>query len=142
MAEQELLKVLDLPKEGQAEKLPYYVQPKPWEHISSGSFTPSSCDPEYCEKCRKKLMTWQDEESECPVPDGISESLADLAFRLRNEVDIDLFWVGMIQVMNKAATKEQVYAGRGFVETNADWWWKYARPIHWIIAALIAKEQK
>lgn len=70
----------------------------------------------------------------------LDESLADLAFRLREEIDIDMFWVGMIQVMNKAATKKQIYPDVGLVETNADWWWKYAQPVHWIISSLIAKQ--
>lgn len=58
------------------------------------------------------------------------ESLADLAFRLRDEVVVnygDLIW-------HKATLKICGYMGK-----NSIWFKQYAKPIHWIIAALIAK---
>ena len=61
-------------------------------------------------------------------------SNADLAFRLRDEVKTEDFHNAIYEVMLK-------------VEGNDNWataFWGgcLAKPIHWIIAALIAKEQK
>ena len=67
------------------------------------------------------------------------ESNADLAFRLRDETDPVLFWNGMVQVMNKVATTGQIYTDIGVV-SNEGWWWQHSKPIHWVIAALIAEE--
>lgn len=129
-----LLFVLDMSEDEQYAKLAYYVQPKPWKHISSGSFTLSSCDPEYCRKCKKPLRTFEDDASECPIPNGLSESLADLAFRLRDEA----------VAKNHADFHEGIYDVMVKVEGNDNWatafWGEcLAKPIHWVIASLIAK---
>lgn len=62
----------------------------------------------------------------------IGESLADLAFRLRDEVVAecgDIVW-------HKAVVKICDYMRMGTA-----WFKNYAKPIHWIIAALIAKQK-
>lgn len=66
------------------------------------------------------------------------ESLADLAFRLRDEIlnseNGTIKWVaGMFDVYMKMTGSKLL-----------NWKWGYikAKPIHWIIAALIAKEAK
>lgn len=59
-------------------------------------------------------------------------SLADLAFRLRDEASV----VGKMHKGIKAVCKKVCAPNMVWVE-----WWTYeAKPIHWIIAALIAKE--
>jgi len=73
--------------------------------------------------------------------------LADLAFRLRDEaVKKDLVGyptgymecqrVVWIHVINPAQY-DDIPSGKG----SGGWWMYCAKPIHWIIAALIAKEQ-
>ena len=71
--------------------------------------------------------------SELPCP---SESLADLAFRLRDEV----------VAKSHADFHEAIYDIMVKVEGNDNWatafWGEcIAKPIHWIIAALIAKDK-
>jgi hypothetical protein len=67
------------------------------------------------------------------VKKEITKSLADLAFRLRDE----------------AVKRDKIGWGRGVLKVNikcADskgyecWWQNHSQPIHWIIAALIAGE--
>ena len=75
----------------------------------------------------------------------IHRILADLAFRLRDEAirkHTGQLWQAMILVMNQDATPQQVYDSfhEDGVITNQSWWILYANAIHWIIAALIAKE--
>lgn len=64
---------------------------------------------------------------------NLDESLADLAFRLRDEVVVnqgDVAW-------HKAVVIVCEYMGQGTA-----WFKNYGQPIYWIIAALIAKEKK
>ncbi len=66
-------------------------------------------------------------------PDTFAESLADLAFRLRDEAVVkygDLVW-------HKAVVKIC-----GYMWKETAWFKNYGKPIHWIIAALIAKGDK
>lgn len=71
------------------------------------------------------------------------ESLADLAFRLRDEVlnsknlNDDYWDVGINAVANYV-TKDQVWKVVSGVDV-CNWSLYFAKPIHWIIAALIAK---
>jgi hypothetical protein len=111
------LKLLDMTEDEQLAKLPYYIQPKPWKHICSGSFTPSSCDPEY----------------------------AELAFRLRNEAtepmplvfDKDNNWYRAVKrVVDKVLEDDS----ESDILESLGWLANFGRPIHWIIAALIAKQ--
>ena len=71
-----------------------------------------------------------------PIP-----SLADLAFRLRDEMETNL------QISHFAASLREVHL---YVRLNPDihntdfiaFWLYEAKPIHWIIAALIAKDKE
>lgn len=157
---QELLAVLDMPsEEEQRDKLAYYVQPKPWTHIVRTQLSGWVV----CTKCHKKIKAMPGSFTErqllkygryagsseewfyhlhtdnCSVPDPITESLADLAFRLRDEaVEIDsgvLFGRGLTKVCWKLFG-ENKYGLNEFLSWSAT----VAYPIHWIIAALIAKE--
>jgi 23S rRNA A2030 N6-methylase RlmJ len=63
-----------------------------------------------------------------------SESLADLAFRRRDKVDLVEFERATFRVCKKIKKKE-------VLSNEKDGWWILkAQPIHWIIAALIAEE--
>ena len=79
---------------------------------------------------------------ELPCP---SESLADLAFRLRDEViSNDLknetgWWCEESYEVFLYVIGEENEQDEVGLDT---WFAMYAKPIHWIIAALIAKEQK
>lgn len=73
------------------------------------------------------------------------ESLADLAFRLRDEA-VKLSPVCFQKARAKIYYQvyyypigERVLQSKNFLCT-AEWWLEEAQPIHWIIAALIAKE--
>ena len=74
---------------------------------------------------------------------GEGESLADLAFRLRDEVDFNLYLEALEVVYH-------LWQKRGTVETQMEnnlitftcWLAVYIAPIDRIIAALIAKETK
>jgi len=73
-------------------------------------------------------------------------SLADLAFRLRDEA-IKLSPICFQQARAKIYYKVYYYlkgeselVSKEFLCT-AEWWIEEAKPIHWIIAALIAKEK-
>ena len=74
-------------------------------------------------------------------------TLADLAFRLRDEVkDLthkDPEW-GDINSLYKAQKSiyEKITGEIAFVPQLAEWWVMEAKPIHWIISALIAKLPK
>lgn len=143
---QELLAILDLPEDGQYTELAKRIQPKPWGHINSGSFTPNSCDREYCRKCRLLLDTREDIESECPVPDGFPESLAELAFKLRDEVShnwpllsraLDIVWGRWCRTTwserrNHGESKQHIRQRKFYLSRS--------KPVHWILAALIVKE--
>lgn len=63
------------------------------------------------------------------------ESLADLAFRLRDEVDEIRFKDGLYQIKKHLKIETQ-----RLTAWQIDYWGMlYAKPIHWIIAALIAQ---
>ncbi|KKK88939.1 hypothetical protein LCGC14_2738100 [marine sediment metagenome] len=75
------------------------------------------------------------------------ESTADLAFRLRDEViaeddksEIDCSWCeASYEVYLYVIGEENEMEAKEGLDT---WFSMRAKPIHWIIAALIAKEQK
>ena len=73
------------------------------------------------EWCRDKTMPYR-----------WRESLADLAFRLRDEAVVNQGEVAW----HRAVVKVCDYMGKRIV-----WFKGYAQPIHWVIAALIAKEK-
>jgi hypothetical protein len=72
-------------------------------------------------------------------PENRKSLLADLAFRLRDEtpnfgVGCDQVWRWLREKYSKDGKNREVVLG-----TNI-YFYYYAQPIHWIIAALIAKE--
>lgn len=74
--------------------------------------------------------------------DYLVESLAETAFRMRDEVKSlfvirKLWWVGLRKVYLHV-TKKKYFDGLEFRE----WFIEEAQPIHWIIAALIAEVRK
>jgi hypothetical protein len=68
--------------------------------------------------------------------------LADLAFRLRDEIwsdyppftDKQHCWYNALTEINKKIHTSHWLGG------EKSWWMEYAQPIHWIIAALVAKQ--
>jgi len=81
------------------------------------------------------IIDCQDDLAYEPTP---TESLADFSFRLRNEIsknDINFLWKeGCESVYEYCYKESDEYS-------SFDAWWLYiSQPIHWIIAALIAKE--
>ena len=61
--------------------------------------------------------------------------LADLAFRLRDETDRKRYWT--------AAREVWLHCSKGGIILSdlwTEWWIEKAQPIHWIAAALQAKE--
>ena len=110
---QELLSVLDMTEEEQYEWVSQYCK----DNYIDNEITISHPN-----------LGFDDYEIEC--------SLADLAFRMRDEADKARLTLARIEVFK--AIKEPVH----FEEAKyLEYWWNsYAQPIHWIIAALIAKE--
>ena len=85
MNEQKLLAVLDMSENEQLKKLAYYIQPKPWIHDSPTAFADIYEQKTHttCKKCGKEIRISGDKKSlSCTIPEPITESLADLAFRL------------------------------------------------------------
>ena len=73
-----------------------------------------------------------------PTDENRIESLVDLAFRLRDEVFKEY---GVLGGFHDGIYKVQEYLGEDAWAT-AFWGECIAKPIHWIIAALIAKEKE
>lgn len=64
-----------------------------------------------------------------------NESLADLAFRLRSEVELYQWNCAIREIIE--------YLIPDFTEKEKRRWWiKEAKPIHWIIAGLIAQSEE
>ena len=69
------------------------------------------------------------------------ESLADLAFRMRDEVDVVNLHDALVKVhdyCDRGADRMYVNNYNGAI----NWFIHLAPPIHWIIAALLAKEME
>ncbi len=66
------------------------------------------------------------------------KDLANLAFRLRDEAEEFELICGIEKVFQYCCSPEEY----DFAEDAYKWFATEAKPIHWIIAALIAKEQK
>lgn len=146
----ELLAVLEMPEEKQRMQLSRYITPRPWLH----TFTERHIDkptPKWIVECRTCQNQWEFlgynieqilaeenkiRQKECPNPKPITESLATLAFRLRDEAvkkDSYIWTEACVNVFRKVCSD--------WDERSFDVWWQdNSRPIHWIIAALIAKE--
>ena len=65
--------------------------------------------------------------------------LADLAFRLRSEVIKITDWWDACQLVYEYVAKEEFDKDKGWKSETGIWFQDFAKPIHWIIAALIAK---
>ena len=79
-----------------------------------------------------------------PTNENQIESLADLSFRLRGEIAVshDIQWA-YAEVYNKAGGyKLRPYETHDPTTIMWIWYATRAKPIHWIIAALIAKEKE
>ena len=66
-------------------------------------------------------------------------SLADLAFRLRDEA-ANMRYSKLVSAMEKVAMKSAKALTSYDMEGFNEWFAMVAKPIHWIIAALISKE--
>lgn len=152
--------LLDMPEEEQYEKLAYYIQPKPWEHILTSEFHKDKTLVEHlCRKCNRRWpskreqpyilngssnMAYLAEENEihsvkdCPIPDGLDESLADLAFRLRDETKFDIDKGFKIIHKHLFPTLSAKIRNRSFHR----WFLTFGKPKHFICAALKAKEME
>lgn len=75
------------------------------------------------EMCQSQLDEWSQPKYKRMV-------LADLAFRLRDEA---------VESLGEAAWHKTVVIVCGYMWKDTAWFKNYAKPIHWIIAALIAK---
>lgn len=114
---EKLLAILDMPEKEQGKAVNAFLQPE-------------NCGFSYCvdkDKCPP-----------CPFPPPLSnKKLADLAFRLKNEVSN-----GKLKV--KGGDTSAWYLGlemvEGYLDESNSWFMHRSQPIEWIIAALIAKE--
>jgi len=67
-------------------------------------------------------------------------SLADLAFRLRGEVNKITNWWDACQLVYEYVAKVKFGKNEGWKSETGIWFQDFAKPIHWIIATLIAQE--
>lgn len=111
------------------------VRPKPYAHSATDIYG-------QCKKCSTVLekdgIYVQDAfETNCPIPDPFTGSLAELAFELKAIVThtSPLLERMFCQAMNKIAEKLNTT-----YYDDCAWWLLEARPEHWIIAALLALE--
>jgi len=130
----DILKILDLTDEvEQRKRISIYLYPPPWKHDFVAGFLPE--DPEKCSLCGKKLRTKEDHDEGCPYTYSYSGSLADLAFKLRDEAKeyqtlaeaLELVW-DYWQRQNRTGL------------TFDGFWIHRAQPIYWIVASLIGRE--
>ena len=117
MNEQELLAVLDMDEDFQ------------WNFLIARQ--------DIQEMCQNQLDAWCESKYKRRV-------LADLAFQLRDEIgngmmfdDLNRQFEVYKKVLGKRAENPQIPQQDHF----AVWWILHSKPIHWIIAALIAKEK-
>ena len=149
-------KTLAMSEEEQRTEIAKRLSPKPWKHIwryenaVGGMDNIATGDVWSCEKCgheetysRKNsgqfIPAVLDKKSpKCKIPNPIQESLADLAFRLRDEAvrKSAYDWTSAcVEVFREVCTD--------WPERNFDVWWQdNSQPIHWILSALMAKEKK
>lgn len=160
----DLLKVLDLSEEEQILAVVKIVQPKPWlcSPCVTGHAMNSRVVIPYlkCEKCEREIKveevnverSWHvgfekyTTKKECSIPDELDISLADLAFRLRDEVScMQYWWDGVLQVYQKCkadfiAVHIKLVPEVAELGAAQQWYANAAQPIHFIIASLIAKQ--
>lgn len=145
----EILAVLDLPEKEQRRKIAVYLNPPPWKHNFVAGFLPE--DPERCDKCGKKLETNEDYNAECPYTYDYDGSLADLAIRLRDEIinTSESIWSKAKELTAKKWVDDYIKLVKKVCDMNLSdnyiglvnaFFVNEAQPIHWIDAAIIAKE--
>ena len=118
MDKNKLLKVLDMPEKEQRAWVGYFAKEQQWRPCTHTSCHNHKSHP--CENCGRIGGYYY------------LGSLADLAFRLRDEAGV----IGNMHKGIKMVCKKASPPNKTFIE-----WWAYeAQPIHWIIASLIAKE--
>jgi hypothetical protein len=143
----ELLAVLDMAEKEQRKVMGNYVVKKKSHDVKCLDWTGTPC-----RHCGKKWKTWGErrkDKSVCKGPFVYKGSLADLAFRLRDEaVKIvnkyeypTQYLHGMEMVYKKATKTKGVRHDPKIYREAEEWFSLKAQPIHFIIAALIAKEQ-
>lgn len=72
-------------------------------------------------------------------------ALADLAFRLRDEVIVEqgtMAWFNALFDLNEYVGGSKKYTTPSMPFDEDRWLCYYGKPIHWIIAALIAKDKE
>ena len=90
---------------------------------------------------------WTVENTDRGIRGGNYESLADLAFRLRDEIRSKVnysCWMNAKETVAKAIWSKHKWHKRGsykYLTSIYTFWTNQAQPIHWIIAALIAKDK-
>jgi len=147
---EDILEILDLADEvEQRRRIAILMNAPPWRHNFVAGFFPE--DSQKCDKCGKKLRIKEDYDEGCPYTHSYSGSLADLAFKLRNEVKEDTalfketsFHRALLMVSECLRCKEESRKFDSEIEITFRevywvWWAICAQPIHWIVASLIAK---
>lgn len=137
MKADELLKVLDMTEEEQRKQLPFLLDKKAKEHkIATDPNQHSRCL--VCDKGYSNLEEYKKFKKQHPTcsPFPYRKSLADLAFRLRDEAVArqDGTWC-------EAEHEVYLYLEKDKQGWDLDTWFVMeAEPIHWIITAIRAKE--
>ena len=119
MTEQELLAVLDMDEDFQ------------WNFLITRQ--------DIQEMCQNQLDAWSESKYKRRV-------LADLAFRLRDEIIVNeqgrMAWFNALFDVNEYVGGSKKYTTPSMPFDEDRWLCYYGKPIHFIIAALITKEKK
>jgi hypothetical protein len=131
---EDILEILDLADEvEQRRRIAILMNVPPWRHNFVAGFFPE--DSQKCDKCGKKLRIKEDYDEGCPYTYSYSGSLADLAFKLRDEAK---------EYQTLAEALELVWdywQGQNRTGLTFDGFWIHrAQPIYWIVASLIGRE--
>lgn len=164
METEKLLKVPDLPEDEQRIEIAKLLSPKPWPH--KWGYSHAACavgksniaigDCWCCDKCgREEILNREATKDKfipgvldnqagkpCSIPDEFDGSLADLAFRLRDEVCKDSLscdnYHNALRIVYQSFRKSQEGTVRQNMVTYTLWLESLITPIERIIAALIA----
>jgi len=147
---EELLKVLDLPEEEQRKIIGSFVTKQHSHFVKQLNWTGSDWTVTPCHYCGKEYANYterQKDKSPCTGQFPYKGSLADLAFRLRDEVSLGQ-WPALAKAYECVRNKwcNDTWTQRheqGFNKKHISsslFWLFHSRPIHWIVASLIAQE--
>jgi hypothetical protein len=144
--------ILSLPKDERDLEIRKLIVPKPWKHKCNW-LPQSGYD---CLKCGKDLRATKNKgkDSPCPIPDPVALDW-NLAMKMRDEAvakDCEAWTYAAVYVENYriavAMNREWTDQDLEHVKREAEWdgvsqWFiDLAQPHHYILAALLAKEEK